>query len=80
MTVSAAPASTAGRARVMTIPNLISLVRLLCVPLFVWLLFGAERRVAAIVLLAVLGATDWVDGWIARHFHQESSCSLANSS
>jgi cardiolipin synthase len=72
MTVSAAPASTAGRARVMTIPNLISLVRLLCVPLFVWLLFGAERRVAAIVLLAVLGATDWVDGWIARHFHQGS--------
>jgi cardiolipin synthase len=72
MTVSAAPASTAGQARVMTIPNLISLVRLLCVPLFVWLLFGAERRVAAIVLLAVLGATDWVDGWIARHFHQGS--------
>jgi cardiolipin synthase len=72
MTVSAAPASTAGQARVMTIPNVISLVRLLCVPLFVWLLFGAERRVAAIVLLAGLGATDWVDGWIARHFDQGS--------
>ncbi|HEY7135076.1 MAG TPA: CDP-alcohol phosphatidyltransferase family protein [Acidimicrobiia bacterium] len=56
----------------MTIPNVISLVRLLCVPLFLWLLFGADRRVAAIVLLAALGATDWIDGWIARHFDQGS--------
>jgi cardiolipin synthase len=72
MTVSAAPPSTAGEARLLTIPNLISLARLLCVPLFLWLLFGAERRVAAIVLLAGLGATDWVDGWIARHFDQGS--------
>jgi cardiolipin synthase len=56
----------------MTIPNVISLVRLLCVPVFVWLLFGADRRVAAIVLLAALGATDWIDGWIARHFDQAS--------
>lgn len=56
----------------MTIPNVISLARLLCVPVFLWLLFGVERRVAAFVLLAVLGATDWVDGWIARHFDQGS--------
>jgi cardiolipin synthase len=72
MTVSTASAPSARRTRLMTIPNLISLARLLCVPLFVWLLFGAERRVAAFVLLAVLGATDWVDGWIARHFDQGS--------
>ena len=56
----------------MTIPNVISLARLLCVPVFLWLLFGVERRVAAFVLLALLGATDWVDGWIARHFDQGS--------
>ncbi len=56
----------------MTIPNVISLLRLLCVPVFLWLLFGAGHRVAAIVLLAVLGATDWIDGWIARHFDQGS--------
>jgi cardiolipin synthase len=61
----------AGR-RVLTLPNVISIVRLLCAPLFVWLLFGADDRVAALVLLCVLGATDWVDGWIARHFDQGS--------
>jgi cardiolipin synthase len=74
MTVSAAPASAppAPANRVATVPNLISLARLLCVPLFLWLLFGADRRVAAIVLLAALGASDWVDGWIARHFDQGS--------
>jgi len=58
--------------RVLTIPNVISVVRLLCAPLFVWLLFGPEDRTAAFVLLAVLGATDWVDGWIARHYDQGS--------
>lgn len=55
-----------------TVPNAISAVRLLCVPWFLWLLFGAERRIAAVVLLAVLGASDWVDGYIARHFDQGS--------
>jgi cardiolipin synthase len=58
--------------RVLTVPNVISVVRLLCAPLFVWLLFGPEDRTAAFVLLAVLGATDWVDGWIARHYDQGS--------
>ena len=55
-----------------TIPNAISLVRLLLVPVFLWLLWGAEERVAAAWLLAFLGATDWVDGYIARHFDQGS--------
>jgi cardiolipin synthase len=58
--------------RVLTVPNALSVVRLLCAPLFVWLLFGAEDRTAALVLLAVLGATDWVDGWIARRYDQGS--------
>lgn len=56
-----------------TIPNLISLVRLLCVPVFVWLVLGADRPLAAGVLLAILGATDWVDGWIARRYDQGSA-------
>ncbi len=62
-----------GLDRVLTVPNLISLGRLLCVPVFLWLLFGRENRVAAAVLLAVLGATDWVDGYIARRYHQVST-------
>jgi len=59
--------------RVVTIPNGISLVRLLCVPVFLWLLFGRENRLAAALLLGGLGATDWVDGYIARHFNQVSN-------
>ncbi|MGH9026801.1 MAG: CDP-alcohol phosphatidyltransferase family protein [Acidimicrobiia bacterium] len=57
---------------ILTIPNLITFIRLLCVPLFLWLLFGVEDRVAAAALLAILGATDWIDGYIARHFDQKS--------
>ena len=58
-------------ARIVTVPNLISVLRLLCVPVFLWLL-AEDKGIEAAALLAVLGATDWVDGWIARHFDQGS--------
>ena len=58
--------------RVITAPNVISVVRLCCLPLFLWLLFGRDSRVAAALLLAFLGVTDWVDGWIARRYGQVS--------
>lgn len=61
-----------GLDRVLTIPNLLSIGRLLCVPLFLWLLFGREDRYAAGLLLGALGITDCADGYIARHFNQES--------
>lgn len=61
-----------GEDRILTIPNVISVVRLCCVPVFLWLLFGRDEQVAAAALLAVLGATDWVDGYIARHHGQVS--------
>ncbi len=57
--------------RIVTVPNAISVVRLLCVPVFLGLVWS-DREAAGAVLLAVLGATDWVDGWIARHFDQGS--------
>jgi cardiolipin synthase len=60
------------RDEVFTWPNLISLMRLGAIPVFVWLLLGEERRLAAAWLLAVLGVTDWVDGWVARRFNQVS--------
>lgn len=58
--------------RIVTIPNVISALRLACIPLFLWLLFGADEPFVAVALLAVLGATDWIDGWIARRFDQAS--------
>ncbi len=62
-----------GLDRILTAPNVITMVRLLCIPLFLWLLFGAHRQTAAAVLLAVLGATDWVDGFVARRYGQVST-------
>ena len=62
-----------GLDRILTAPNVITLARLVCIPLFVWLLFGAHRQTAAAILLAVLGATDWVDGFVARRYGQVST-------
>ncbi len=56
----------------MTVPNLITTARLLAIPVFVWLLFARDNRAAAAVLLGVLGATDWVDGFVARRYDQVS--------
>ena len=61
-----------GAGRVLTIPNVISFARLLGVPLFLYLFLVVERDVAAIVVLAIGGTTDWVDGYVARRLHQVS--------
>jgi cardiolipin synthase (CMP-forming) len=61
-----------GEDRILTVPNAITLARLCLLPVFVWLLLGRDDRVAAAALLAFLGATDWVDGWVARRFGQAS--------
>jgi cardiolipin synthase len=58
--------------RVLTIPNVVTVIRLCCIPVFLWLLFGVENNYAAAALLGALGATDWVDGYVARHFDQVS--------
>jgi len=69
---TASPTARTGWSGVWTVPNAISMARIACIPWFVWLLFGAENRTAAALLLGALGATDWVDGWIARRFDQIS--------
>ncbi|GAA2191627.1 CDP-alcohol phosphatidyltransferase family protein [Micromonospora lupini] len=58
--------------QVLTLPNLISFGRLLGVPLFLYLFLVARADVAAVVVLAIGGTTDWVDGWIARRLRQVS--------
>jgi len=58
--------------RILTLPNVVTVVRLACLPVFLWLLFGKEDRAAAAWLLAGLGVTDWIDGYLARHLHQVS--------
>ena len=58
--------------RYLTLPNAFTLVRLCCIPLFLYLLFGRDNRASAAWLLGGLGATDWVDGWLARRLNQTS--------
>lgn len=55
-----------------TIPNAFTLARLLCLPLFLYVLFGLNDRAAAAWMLGALGATDWVDGYLARRLGQVS--------
>lgn len=56
--------------RIVTVPNAISLLRLLGVPLFLWLVLGPHADGWAVVLLVVSGATDWLDGYVARRTGQ----------
>ena len=61
-----------GPTKIATLPNLITLIRLLTLPVVVTMLLVNEQRAGAALLLGVLGMTDWVDGWIARRFNQTS--------
>ena len=51
---------------VLTVPNLISIGRIAGSPVFAYVLLVADNRHAAAWLLGALGATDWLDGWLAR--------------
>ena len=53
--------------------NLVTAIRLALIPVFLWLLFGTGHRALAAWLLGALGATDWVDGYLARRLHQVSA-------
>jgi cardiolipin synthase len=58
--------------KILTAPNVFTLLRLCCLPVFLYLLFGRDNRAGAAWLLGGLGATDWVDGWLARRYNQVS--------
>ena len=61
--------STGVSTRVWTVPNVLSMLRLLLVPVFL-LLIVQGRYVAALVVLVIASFTDLLDGFIARHFNQ----------
>lgn len=63
--------------RVLTVPNAVSGLRLLAAPVFVWVVVGAGRYEVAFWLLAVVSATDWLDGYLARRLDQASRLGAA---
>ena len=52
--------------KIVTIPNILSFLRLLGVPVFFWLIVGPEEDGWALALLILSSFTDWLDGKIAR--------------
>lgn len=58
--------------KIITIPNLLSLLRLLLIPVIVWLYLGKEDHLAATAVLVLSGLTDIIDGIIARKFNMVS--------
>lgn len=57
--------------KIFTLPNLISFIRLLMIPVFLVLLFN-DLNLAATLLFAIAASTDWVDGQVARRTNQVS--------
>jgi cardiolipin synthase (CMP-forming) len=55
-----------------TWPNLVTATRLACLPLYIVLVMSTGHWAVAAWLMAALGATDWVDGHLARRLHQVS--------
>ncbi len=58
--------------KVLTIPNLLSLLRLCLIPVFVWLYLGRDDPLGTVIVLIISGLTDTLDGWIARRFDMVS--------
>ena len=58
--------------RVLTVPNVLSVLRLALIPLFAWLLLGEQSYGWATAVLMFSGASDWADGKIARLLNQYS--------
>lgn len=57
--------------KTLTLPNKLSILRILLIPLL-WYLALQEQRLAFAILLAITGITDFLDGFLARHLHQVS--------
>lgn len=58
--------------QMITIPNILTICRILMIPIFIWLYCCRRNNLLAIGILVLSGATDMLDGWIARRFHMVS--------
>jgi cardiolipin synthase (CMP-forming) len=65
-------ATVASDRQVLTLPNIISIVRLAGVPLFLWLVLVPEADGWALVVLMLSGISDYLDGYLARRLNQTS--------
>ena len=72
MQTAVADEATRGDARVWTVPNALSILRLLGLPLFLWLVLGPEADGWALAVLMASGVTDYLDGYLARRLNQTS--------
>lgn len=57
---------------IFTIPNTITIIRFLGTPLFVWLVLARHEYGWGVFVLAIMGCTDWIDGFVARKLNQSS--------
>ncbi|MCD8335870.1 MAG: CDP-alcohol phosphatidyltransferase family protein [Lachnospiraceae bacterium] len=64
--------NTSGEDRILTIPNAMSMFRIVLIPVIVWLYIGKQQYLYAFLGLMLSGATDLLDGWVARKFHMVS--------
>ena len=60
------------KGKILTIPNILSTIRILLIPLFMWLYLSKDDLAATVVVLCLSGLTDALDGFIARHFNMVS--------
>lgn len=60
------------KGNILTVPNLLSALRILLIPIFMWTYLRREDITVTVVLLAASGLTDMLDGFVARRFHMVS--------
>jgi cardiolipin synthase len=58
--------------RILTVPNLLSFLRIAFIPVFVTLIVDPDSTFSGILVFAAVAWTDWIDGFVARRLHQVS--------
>ncbi len=69
--------SKSGESRILTIPNALTILRALGIPLFLYTYLHLHRPVLSFFILGLGAVTDYLDGKLARLLHQESKLGAA---